>query len=379
VVDAEMNAEPGPATPVFRVARNPDPRSRFGYLLSLPVAGEAPLYLACAQDWPGATDAYCRPVAEWPADAELVAQVPVERCRRSGNSVQLVLRRGQRRRALFVWVSGPRGRAIFWRTQKTMAAARPGIKVPAARGLDRPLEVAVDQRERYAWKFARHPADLSRRLLPAGDYGVFAGDELVAVVERKSPDNLAGDAVGGNLGLALADLEQLPYACLVVEGRLSDVLRAVGPHVQPAWLMSVLAALQVVHPRVPWVFAETRALAEDYSFRWLGAALRQWRERRSGVARRASDQLPPRQLALLEAGAPYAVHDRAGRQAEAARLARQGKVWTSAAFAERFGVSRATARDDLSQLVAAGQLAALGGRRTRRYVAVAEDGAGTSP
>jgi hypothetical protein len=287
--------------------------------------------------------------------------------------VQLVLRRSRRRRSLFVWTSGDGSSAIYWRTQKTMAAARPGLKVPAARGLDAGLAVAVDQRERYAWKFTGQRADLSRRELPTGDYGVFAGQHLVAAIERKSPANLVHDAVGGTLDLALADLEQLPRACLIVEGRLSDVLRSAEGRVKTDWLVSVLAALQVAHPRVPWVFAENRALAEAYAYRWLGAALRRWREEMGlapGLASGpAATTAPATQLRLLEDAGAYAVHDRAGRRAEAARLAAQGTVWTAATFAARFGVSVHTARLDLAEMVAAGLLTASGGRKNRHYLA----------
>ncbi len=354
----------------FLVARNPDPDSRLPFLLHLPVAGEGPLTLACAVDWPGAKDAFCYQLDGWPSEAEVLAEVPVEGCWRAGKAVHLVLRRRQRRRSLFVWTAAKGRTFIFWRTPKTMTAARPGLKVMPARGLDAPLAIAVDKSERYAWKFPQQRAQLTRRTLPVGDYGVFDGERLVAVIERKSPANLAGDAVAGQLGFQLADLERLPHACLIVEGRLSDVLKAPGEHVKPGWLMSVLAALQVAHPRVPWVFAESRALAEDYGYRWLAAALKQHREGRTAAATAglAGAGGPPQQLALTEAPAPYRVHDRAGRQAEALSLARAGRVWTTADYADHFGVGKQTAWQDLKELVAAGRLAAEGSRKLRRYV-----------
>ena len=256
----------------FRTLRDPRPGARLPFLLCLPVAGEAELVLACAVSWPGARDAYCRQLERCPPDSELVEEVPVDGCWRSGASVHLVLGRRDRRRSLFVWTSGRSGRTVYWRTQKTMTAARPGMRVPAARGLDRPLDIAMDQRERYAWKFTKQRANVERRLLPVGDYGVFTDDRLVAVVERKTPANLAADAISGALAFALAELERLPSACMVVEGRLSDVLAAAEGYVKPGWLLSVLAALQVAHPRVSWVYAESRSLAEDFAYRWLAAA-----------------------------------------------------------------------------------------------------------
>ena len=43
---------------------------------------------------------------------------------------------------------------------------------------------------------------------------------------------------------------------------------------RPGWLLNIIAALQVEHPRISWMFAETRQLAEDWAYRWLAAAFR---------------------------------------------------------------------------------------------------------
>jgi hypothetical protein len=46
-------------------------------------------------------------------------------------------------------------------------------------------------------------------------------------------------------------------------------------HVRPGWLPEVLARLQVQYPDVPVVFADTRPFAEEWTYRFLGAALRE--------------------------------------------------------------------------------------------------------
>jgi hypothetical protein len=38
-------------------------------------------------------------------------------------------------------------------------------------------------------------------------------------------------------------------------------------------MAELLAAVQVRYPSVPIVFCETRPLAEEWAYRWLGAAL----------------------------------------------------------------------------------------------------------
>ena len=47
------------------------------------------------------------------------------------------------------------------------------------------------------------------------------------------------------------------------EGRRGDV--------RPGWLLNVVVALQVAHPGVAWMFAETPRLAQEWARRWLAA------------------------------------------------------------------------------------------------------------
>jgi hypothetical protein len=60
---------------------------------------------------------------------------------------------------------------------------------------------------------------------------------------------------------------------VVVEGRYPDLFKV--EHVRPGWLPEVLARLQVRYPDVPVVFADTRPFAEEWTYRFLGAALRE--------------------------------------------------------------------------------------------------------
>jgi hypothetical protein len=57
----------------------------------------------------------------------------------------------------------------------------------------------------------------------------------------------------------------------VVEGRYSALHKL--EHVSGAWLADVLTRLQVRYPEVQVVFADTRAFAEDWTYRFLAAAL----------------------------------------------------------------------------------------------------------
>ena len=53
------------------------------------------------------------------------------------------------------------------------------------------------RREKYAYGFRHQQATTSRRRLPVGDYAVAIDDEIVAAVERKTVDDLAGSLLVG--------------------------------------------------------------------------------------------------------------------------------------------------------------------------------------
>ncbi len=266
--------------PSLVIARNPSAGTRLPYLLYVPVAGEEPLLLATSDVWPQTSDLFCYELKpqEWPEEPEVLDSAPIQACWRLGKAVHLVLKRRSRRRSMFIWTQsrGAKPRTlVFWRTRKTMQAARPGIRVPAARGLERrAVSIAVDCHERYAWKFPRQHANTERRALPAGDYGIFFGDRLVAAVERKSMTDLLTTMSSGALRLQLAELSRLPRAILVVEGRPRDLLQAEKEAgVSRGWILNLMAALQVEYPNVQWLFAETRRMAQDMAYRWLSAAV----------------------------------------------------------------------------------------------------------
>jgi hypothetical protein len=67
----------------------------------------------------------------------------------------------------------------------------------------------------------------------------------------------------------------------VVEDRYSAVFKL--EHVQPGFVAELLAAVQVRYPDVPIVFCETRPLAQEWTFRFLGAALAYLRAELHGV------------------------------------------------------------------------------------------------
>ncbi len=261
---------PSDVAATFEIARNPEENSRLGYLLRIPIQS-GPVVLKAADTWPRTKTLYCHP-ADWPELPEIVEVVPVRSCRRRGVAIDLVLDRGRENRAQFVFTTA-RGRdVIFWQSPRTTAQARPGVRVPTRRASGfETIEVLVDTRERYPYRFARQKATIERRALPAGDYGVALDDQIVAVVERKSLDDLAHRLVDGSLTYAMAELATLNRAAVVVEDRYAALFKL--QHVAPGFVAELLARVQVRYPSVPIIFCDTRPLAEEWTFRFLGAAL----------------------------------------------------------------------------------------------------------
>lgn len=257
--------------PEFVVARNPDPDSSLPYLIRLPLGADG-IVLKARDRWPRTAKVYCHPATAWPPDADIVERVPVRSCVRRGAAIDLVLDRGRESRSQVVFTRVRGGReAIFWQTARTSRQARPNVGVPRGRSAAGRITILVDVHERYPWRFAHQQADTIRRPLRAGDYGVEHGEVVVAAVERKSLPDLVTSLTTGKLRYVLAELSSLPCAALVVEDRYSSVFRL--EHVRPAVVADGIAELQVRFPSVPIVFGETRALCEEWSYRFLGAAL----------------------------------------------------------------------------------------------------------
>lgn len=257
---------------VFRVVRNPDELSTLPYLIELPLPS-GPLRLKAKDTWPRTAKVYCHRADEWPADEEIVEEVAVRSCVRRGVAVDLVLDRSRENRSQIVFTTLRGGReGIFWQSARTTRKTRPGLRVPTRRSAAGELELIVDTRERYAWKFADQQATTTKRALPVGDYGVELDGALVGVVERKTLQDLAGRLVDGSLLITLGELATVPRAAIVVEDRWADVFRL--QHVSPSMVAEMIAHAQVRYLTVPIVFCETRPLAQEWTYRFLGAALR---------------------------------------------------------------------------------------------------------
>ena len=256
----------------FVIARNPDTASSLPFLVRLPLH-DRPVVLKVRETWPRTSKIYCHRADAWPYPdvVEIVERVPIRSCVRRGAAIDLVLDRGRENRSQFVFTTARDREVVFWQTARVRKQARPNVSTPTARAGGRTLEVIVDTRERYAWTFAHQQATTLKRSLPVGDYAVEVDDTVVAVVERKSIDDLVSSIVGGKMSTMLAALATVGCAAVVVEDRYSAVFKLT--RVRPVTITSQIAEAAVRYPTVPIVFAETRRLAEEWTYRFFGAAV----------------------------------------------------------------------------------------------------------
>jgi hypothetical protein len=253
------------------IARNPDGESSLPYLLRVPL-GDGLVFKA-GGTWPRTKAIFCYPVerTDLPADAEVVERVPVRSCRRRGAAIDLVLDRSRENRSQIVYTTGRGREMVFWQSPRTRKQARPQVRTPTARAGGLPdLRIVADAHEQYPYRFADAQVTVVKRALPCGDYAVEVGGRLVASVERKSLADLVSSLTSGRLRFALGELSALPRAAVVVEDRFSRLFAQ--DWARPAVVADGLAELQVRFPEVPVMFCETRALAEQWTYRFLAAA-----------------------------------------------------------------------------------------------------------
>jgi hypothetical protein len=85
------------------------------------------------------------------------------------------------------------------------------------------MVIRVHSNEKYPWRF---PGVITERgAIAAGDYALMDGDEMVAVVERKTLDNLLADfGMMPVLHQRLAELAAQDNHALVIEAPYADFL-----------------------------------------------------------------------------------------------------------------------------------------------------------
>ncbi len=303
----------------FVIARNPDESSSLPFLVLLPL-GPNGVMLKVRDTWPRTAKVYCHRADHWPEVPDIIERVPVRSCVRRGAAIDLVLDRGRENRSQFVFAHARGREVIFWQSARTAKQARPAATLPTARAAGQVLEILVDSHERYAWAFSKQQAVVRRHALVAGDYAVTVDGQLVATVERKSLTDLVATLTTGKLRYMLAALAAMPRAAVVVEDRWSSVFKL--DRVRPSVVADGLAEAQVRFPTVPIVFCENRPLAQEWTYRFLGAAAAHHAEHASAAELEQRLQAAPQ----LVSAAPTVAEIRAWAIAAGLEVSAKGRL-----------------------------------------------------
>lgn len=257
---------------------------RFPYRVSITEGDQDKLVLRTQAKWPGpGSQVFCLRETEAPTQPlEVVEEVPVAAIRRFGRKLSITLDRNHNKRCDFLFLKRPyknrpgEYEQIFFRTQKSLRQHKSRGRKNLFGEVS--LSVVVDSRERYPWKFGN--AEIWRRPLPAGDYALLHADRTVAVVERKTFDNLLQDI--GSLQLLhqqFAELATYPHASLVIEAQYADFLdpKRITPW-SAAHIGRVLAELAALHPELPVIYAGNRKFANQWALGFFEAVSRKLAE-----------------------------------------------------------------------------------------------------
>jgi len=339
---------------------------RFPFRISIEQNGRLIFAVRAQAQWPGpGQQIFClREHEDDPSERlDAVEHVPVAHVGRVGRKLVVVLDRGSRKRCEFLVVQKERRdgsgtyEQVFFRTETGIRAHRSRTRVELT-GVGAPLHIVIDSGERYPWRFPS--ATVERRKLAVGDYALLDGERLVAVVERKSFDNLLTD-IGALQALhqQLADLASHESAAFAIEAQYADFLNAdrLAGRWPGAHVARVLAEIAALHPSLPIVYAGNRKLANLWTQRFFEA-----------VAARRSN--PPLQF-QLDVAQRYDGGPRAPALDELIRIAALEELPDPFRFTElaaRFPDAPASRlRRVLAQLKREGRITRTGGGRGSRW------------
>ena len=208
---------------------------------------------------------------------EVLEQIPVITVKRLGKKMSVVLDRAHKKRCDFLFLEKTYKHKqgtyeqIFFRTQQGLRQHKSKSNLNY-RHSGQPLNIVIDSNEKYAWSFPEHTA--IKENLPSGDYALQDGKQVVAVVERKTFDNIRSDISKIQiLHQQMHELSLYPFSAMVIEGTYSDFFdtKKISP-LNPQYAGKVLAELTVAHPSVSLIFAGSRKDANYWCKRFFESA-----------------------------------------------------------------------------------------------------------
>ncbi|WP_150468006.1 ERCC4 domain-containing protein [Francisella sp. SYW-9] len=255
---------------------------KFPYHIAVSENNKTSLSLLTQDKWPGASgNIFCIRAEDSDISLEeVVEEVPVVFVKKLGKRLTILLDRGQRKRCEFLFIRKKYKtkdgdyEQIFFRTQQ-------GINQHRTRGnlslqpKSKELEVIIDSNERYPWKFGEH--NIQRKNLSVGDYALLIDNDISAVVERKTFDNMVSDISRIQvLHQQLNELSTYNHSAVVIEAQYGDFLSSVkiGKYSSVANMARASAEITVVHPNLPIIYAGNRKEVNHWSLRFFEGVLK---------------------------------------------------------------------------------------------------------
>ncbi len=254
---------------------------RFPYRLQI-IRGDRPWLVLRVQDrWPSAgRNIFClREGDPTEPDETLVEleRVGIVAFNERGRRVSVILDRKRFKRCDFLFLKksykgrpGEGYEQVFWLTQRSMMQHRPAFKL-VSRGVSSEMVVRIHGNEKYPWRFSG--AVTERGAVTAGDYALMDGDTMLAVVERKTLENLLADfGTMPVLHQRLAELAAHSNHALVIEASYADFLNPKKVHhYTPGFCAKAIAELYALHPALRIVFCANRKAANEWTRHFFGA------------------------------------------------------------------------------------------------------------
>ncbi|HLF77865.1 MAG TPA: ERCC4 domain-containing protein [Dehalococcoidia bacterium] len=261
-----------PSVGTWVLERSPD--EKFPYRLQIIDNQGRSLVLKAQDRWPAANrNIFCLRENDQTEiqDGEELERVSIIALQRRGIRLSLVLDRGRYKRCDFLFLKkeyknrpGVTYEQIYWQTQTSMTQRRPTV-IPTVLKKKQEFTVRVASDERYPWSFPHCATE--RGKLAAGDYALIEADNVLAVVERKTLDNLLADfGVMPVLHQRLLELSTYKHNALVVEAPYEDFLNpAKLHHYSASFCAAAIAELYAIHPSLKVVFCSNRKTANMWT------------------------------------------------------------------------------------------------------------------
>lgn len=252
---------------------------RFPYRLQILRGDKSWLVLRTQDRWPAAgRHIFCLRETEPPEEPlEELERVDIVAFHERGRRISVVLDRRRYKRCDFPFLTkrsrsqpGTSYEQIFWLTQRSIEQHRPAYKL-VSRQTDKELVIRIHSNERYPWHFPGMHTE--RGSLAIGDYALMDGERMLAVVERKTLDNLLADfGMMPVLHQKLAELAAHENHAFLVEAPYSDFLNPKKVHhYTPGFCAKAIAELYALHPALRIVFCANRKTANEWAKHFFAA------------------------------------------------------------------------------------------------------------